>query len=101
MQLPRGAPAALTTTQVIARPSQGWIAAIVIAILAVASALTVVALTRSGPEPDDGPPVVRMNPVAAPTVTPIDPSAAPATAGSGTQPSGAPAAPATPPIGDR
>ncbi len=78
LQLPRGAPTALTTTQVISRPGRDWIAAVVIAILAIASALIVIAVTRPEPtlrsRPDDPPTVIRMNPIAAPRVSPIEPS---------------------------
>jgi serine/threonine protein kinase len=78
LQLPRGAPEELTKTQVIAKPFRPWLVILMTTALAVAAALTVIAIMSDGPEvarPGDvAPDFVQMRPTPGPIVSPIDPT---------------------------
>jgi serine/threonine protein kinase len=79
LQLPRGAPEELTRTQVISKPVRPWLVILVTVALAVAAALTVIAiLGSSDARPEDlAPDFVRMRPTPGPIVSPIGDSNAP------------------------
>jgi hypothetical protein len=80
VQLPRGAPEELTTTQVITKPLRPWLVILVTVALAVAAALTVIAImTSSDARPEDlAPDFVRMRPTPGPIVVPINETTVPA-----------------------